>query len=70
MSEGERKECVYARVGKYIANENSICVCGKGTGERGEKRPVKLLLVCNETLNNTKFPNQKKIKIRSEKIKT
>jgi hypothetical protein len=57
-------------VGKYIANEDSMCVCGKGTGERGGKRPVKLLLVCNETLNNAKYPTKKKSKIRSVKIKT
>ena len=54
----KRNECVYARLGS-ISLTRIVCVCV--VRERG-KRPVKLLLVCNETLNNAKYPNQKKIK--------
>jgi hypothetical protein len=39
-----------------------MCVCGKGAEEKGGERPVKLLLVCNETLNNAKYPTKLKLK--------
>jgi len=47
----KRNECVYARLGS-ISLTRIVCVCV--VRERG-KRPVKLLLVCNETLNNAKY---------------